>query len=102
MSQSQGSLFQPEVWNDALDKYGAVTQLTVSLYDNELRTVCGPAPASPIFAVFRKYDYDPGIFLDCARKCLAQAVERPAVVVAPSYGLAVVGTSLLQIGRAHV
>ncbi len=101
MSHSQGFLFKAELWNAALNKYGAVTRLTVNLYDDEQRIVCGPAPSSAIFAVFEKYGYDPGIFLDCARKCLAQtaeAVERPAVVVTSPHGLAVVGTSLLLEG----
>jgi signal transduction histidine kinase/ActR/RegA family two-component response regulator len=98
LSHSQGSLFNPEAWSAALEKYGAATQFTVNLYDDEQRIVCGSAPSSPIFAVFEKYGYDPGIFLACARECVAQTVERPAVMVAPAYGLAVVGTSLLLEG----
>src|SRR5262249_49799692 len=49
MSHSQGSLFKAEVWSAALNKYGAVTHLTVNLYDDEQRIVCGPAPSSAIF-----------------------------------------------------
>src|SRR5215467_6377234 len=93
----QESLFNVDVWKPALDKYGAVTHLTVILYDINEQIVCGPIPSSPLFALFEKYDYDPAMFSDCAHKCLASPTN-PAVVVTPSYGLAVVGTPLVLEG----
>jgi hypothetical protein len=89
------ALFNGEVWRPALEKFGAVTHLTVALYGVDERIVCGPAPSTPLFALLDQYGYAPGILAECARTCLQQAGTRPAVIVAPSYGLAVVGTSLL-------
>src|SRR5262245_10684773 len=93
----QGSLFNVDVWKPALERYGAVTHLTVLLYDIIVQIVCGPAPSSTLFAVFDKYVYDPVIFSNCAHKCLTPSTD-PIVLINSSYGLAVVGTPLLLEG----
>lgn len=96
MAQNDDALFDVNVWRPALEKFSAVTQLTVMLYDTTERAVCCDAvPSTPLFALFEEYGYAPGILGECARECLGQAANRPAVIVAPSYGLAVVGCSLL-------
>ena len=100
MHQGDGALFDVGVWKPALEKYGAVTHLTVTLYDvNERVVCCGSVPSTPLFALFEDYGYAPGILTECARQCLAQAEHRDPVIVAPSYGLAVVGTSLALDGK---
>ena len=95
MVRANDRLFDADVWAAALEKYGAVTHLTVALYDVGGQMICGPAPATPLYALLHEHGYDPGLLAECVRRCLAQTEERPAVVVAQSHGLAVVGTSLL-------
>ena len=98
MSTTAAPEFNARIWRPALEKYGAVTHLTVVVYDVNLTVVCGPVPSTGLQALFSASGYDPRIFDDCARRCLAQPGPRPAEVVAQSYGLAVVGTSLMLDG----
>jgi hypothetical protein len=99
MVRAGDKLFDVEVWAAALEKYGAVTHLTVGLYDLNGLLVCGPAPATPLYALLHQGGYDPGLLSECVERCLAQTEDRPAVTVAHSHGLAVVGTSLLLEGQ---
>lgn len=93
------TLFSDAAWSQALQKFGEVTRLTVVVYGRDGNVVRDPINATPLFGLFRESAYKPGIFEDCAQQCLAQIVDRPAVVVAPLYGLAVVGTSLVLAGE---
>ena len=99
MVRASDRLFDVEVWTTALEKYGAVSHLTVALYGVNGQMVCGPAPATPLYALLHQHGYDPGLVAECVRQCLAQTEDRPAITVAQSHGLAVVGTSLLLDGE---
>ena len=100
MGRPTDTLFDIAVWEPALEKYGAVVQLSVALYDAEARIVCGPVPASPILSAFQEHGYDPGVFAQCVRECLSQPGDhRGPVVVTPPSGLAVVGVSLQRDGQ---
>ena len=98
MVRANDALFDVAVWEPALGKYAAVTHLTVALYDVSEQLAVGPVSTTPLYALFHEHGYDPGLLADCVRQCLAQTEDRPAVTVAQSHGLAVVGTSLLLDG----
>jgi signal transduction histidine kinase len=93
---ANNALFSSDFWNRALESYGSVAHLTVKLFDAEGCVVFGPVNPTPFFQLFNEMPgYEPGIFGDCARRCLAQTGGRPAVVVSEFFGLSVVGTSLV-------
>ena len=87
-----------DIWEPAIEKFAAATHLTVSVYGAGGRLVRGPVYPTPLFELLTHHGYDPGIIADCAARCLGQTGARPAVVVAPAYGLSVVGASLVLDG----
>lgn len=91
-------LFGSDLWQGTLEKYGSATHLTVRLFDADERAVFGPVHLTPLFQLFAEAGYDPGIFAECARRCIAQTEKRPAVLVSQFHGLAVVGASLVLEG----
>src|SRR5712691_13166083 len=99
MAGSDDALFSDVVWQQALEKFAAVTRPTVVVYGVDEAVVSRPIHPTPLFALFQKAGYQPGIFEECGRRCLAQALDRPAISLASSYGLAVVGTSLVLEGE---
>lgn len=92
-------LFGSDLWAAALQKYSSAARLTVRLFDADARAVFGPVHPTPLFQLFDESGYDPGIFAECARRCLAQTEERPAITVSHFHGLTVVGASLALEGR---
>ncbi len=99
ISLANDLLFTSALWDAALEKYASVTQLTVQLFDIDARLVLGPIHPTPLFQLFNASGYDPGIFSECARRCIAQTDARPAVAVPHVHGLATVGTSLMLDGK---
>lgn len=85
-------------WLPALEKFGAVTHLTVIVYAED-RIVGGPFHATPLHTLFARHGYDPRIFEECARRCVSQVRDRQAVVVPLQDGLAVVGAPLVLGGQ---
>lgn len=99
MGTEADRLFNVDVWRPALETFGAVTHLTVALYNEQQHIVCGPFPPTPLFTFMEAHGTDPGLFAECAGRCVAQGDTRPAIIVNPAHGLAVVGTSLLLEGE---
>jgi|GEM_PF-2264928 len=99
MNPASDVLFSSDLWLQALERYGRDTHLSVKLFGADERVVFGPIHPTPLFQLFEEKGYDPGIFAECARGCLAQTESRPAVMVSKFYGLAVVGTSLMLEGK---
>jgi signal transduction histidine kinase len=99
LKSSPYALFGSDLWEPALAKYAAATHVTVKLFDTDLRIVFGPIHPTPLFEIFDRGGYDPGLFTECARQCLEQTTDRPAITVSKIHGLAVVGTSLVLEGK---
>ena len=91
-------LFGSGLWKPALDKYAEATGLSVELFGAGGEIVLNSAYTTPLFAVFREFGFEPGLFAECARRCVNQTTDRPAVALAESHGLTVVGTSLVLEG----
>ena len=93
-------LFTSDLWSRVLESYAQATQLTIKVFDVDARQVLGPVNATPLFQLFEETTgYDPGIFMECASRCLAQTTDRPAVMVSEFCGLSVIGTSLCSPAR---
>jgi signal transduction histidine kinase/ActR/RegA family two-component response regulator len=92
------SLFASDLWKPALDKYAEATGLSVELFGADGRVVLNSMYATPLVALFRKNGYEPGLFAECARRCLDQTYDRTAIA-SESHGLTVVGTSLVLEGE---
>src|SRR5436309_3793081 len=97
--QAEAALFERGAWTKALEKYAAVTHLTIQLYDTDARLICGPVHPTDLFELFTPGYHDLGIFAACIRRCLTQADMPPPVVVENHDGLAVVGTALMLSGE---
>ena len=77
------SLFNTNLWKPALEKYAEVTGLSVELFGVEERKVLGTVQPTPIIELFRKYGFEPGLFAECAHRCLRQTGARPRPRVDP-------------------
>jgi signal transduction histidine kinase/ActR/RegA family two-component response regulator len=92
------TLFSSELWKPALDKYAEASGLSVELFGADGRVVLNSMYSTPLVELFREYGFEPGLFAECARRCVSQTSDRPAVAVTESHGLTVVGTSLVLEG----
>ncbi|HUF19860.1 MAG TPA: histidine kinase dimerization/phospho-acceptor domain-containing protein, partial [Burkholderiales bacterium] len=92
------SLFAPDIWHTTLDRYAAVTGLSIELFARDGQLVLASSHPTPIVELFRKHQFDPGLFAECAHRSLGKTIDRTAVVVSEEHGLTVVGTSLMLEG----
>jgi signal transduction histidine kinase len=92
------SLFGSDLWKPALDKYAQAAGLSVKLFGADGQVVLNSIYSTPLVALFREHGFEPGLMAECARRCVMQTTDRPAIAVAESHGLAVVGTSLVLEG----
>ncbi len=90
-------LFGSDLWKPALEKYTAVTGLSVELFSVDGRVVLAAAHPTALYTLFQEFAYETGLFSECAGLCLRQTGARPAVITAEK-GLTVVGTSLVLDG----
>jgi signal transduction histidine kinase len=93
------ALFSSDLWMRALESYASSAHLTVKLFDAEARVVLGPVHPTPLFQLFEERKYVSGLFPECVHQCLTQTGIRPVLIVSKSYGLSVVGTSLVLEGQ---
>lgn len=93
-----GTLFNTDLWKPALEKFAEVTGLSVELFGVAEQRVLATSHPTPLVELFRKYEFEPGLFAECAHRCLQQTGDRPAVIVAEAHGLTVVGTPLVFEG----
>jgi signal transduction histidine kinase len=84
-------LIEPEAWQIALDKFGAATGLTISIYESPSRAILGPVHATPLFEAITHGGRDPALFRECTDECLATP---GAPVILEDLGVAVVGSPL--------
>src|SRR5687767_9163091 len=70
------TLFGSDLWKPALDKYAEATGLSVELFGADGRVVLNSMYATPLVGLFREYRFEPGLFAECARRCLNQTYAR--------------------------
>src|SRR5688572_10111539 len=91
----QSAIFDSDSWRTALDKYAEATGLTVRLYGADAAVALDSTHVTPLVALLREHDFDPGMFDACARRCLMQTYSRAIVFTDEQHGLTVIGTSLV-------
>lgn len=92
------ALFRLDSWKTALERYAEATGLAVKLYDADSGVVLESTYVTTLDALFREHGYEPGLFAECARRCLMQTLSRPVVLADGHRGLSVIGTSLMLEG----
>src|SRR5688572_9704557 len=95
MRANPEGLFEVDVWRPALENYGTVTGLTVTVYDRHARAIRTPLPSTPLFALFERHGRAPAMLADCLGLSLPPETSQTSAIVCQSYGLAAVGLSLV-------
>jgi signal transduction histidine kinase/ActR/RegA family two-component response regulator len=77
-------------WISALEKYAAVAQLTVRLYDPDGASFGSPTFPTPLFELAARYG-NTDEFDRCAKECLSRANFAPEILLDEANGFAVAG-----------
>lgn len=91
------AVFQTTRATLALQKYTAVTHLTVRIYDCDQQVIAAAIDSNPLFELFTK-SLEPPILGECVRRCFAQ-IDGSPVVAEDGHGLAVVGVPFTNSGQ---
>ena len=99
MKSPASELFSSDLWQRALESYASAVHLTIQLFDTAEQVVFGPIHPTPLWNLFeRGRRYEPGVFRECVRQCLAQTDHR-APIVSEFCSLTVIGTPLMLDGK---
>jgi signal transduction histidine kinase len=98
MQQAADALFTSAAWQPALEKFGAVSGLSVWLFANSGRPIREPLHSTPLTEMLSRHGYDPGIIQECAVRSRKSANRAPCVV-RHRRGLAAIGAPLSLAGE---
>jgi signal transduction histidine kinase/ActR/RegA family two-component response regulator len=87
-------LFETQPAITALEKYSAVTRLSVGIYGRDKRLIAKPIGANRIVELFGTA-YEPLIVTECVRRCLSQSEASASVCLEHEHGLGIVGAPLV-------
>jgi signal transduction histidine kinase/ActR/RegA family two-component response regulator len=91
------AVFQTQQAIAALEKYAAVTHLTVRVYDRDERMIIAPIDSNALFELFTEGE-EPHILGECVRRCFAET-DASVIVVEDGHGLAVIGAPFTNEGK---
>src|SRR5688572_17304582 len=92
------TVFQTEAGKLALEKYAAVTHLSLRVYDRDRRIIAEQRGSNPLFELFTAAR-EPSIVSECLERCFAQADRMTCVCVEHEHGLGVVGAPFSNEGE---
>jgi signal transduction histidine kinase len=92
------TVFQTEAGKLALEKYTAVTHLSIRLYDRNRRIIAEQRGSNRLFELFTGAQ-EPTIISQCLERCFTQPDRMTCVCVEHEHGLAVVGAPFTNEGQ---
>jgi signal transduction histidine kinase/CheY-like chemotaxis protein len=91
-------LFETQPAITALEKYSAVTRLSVRIYGRDKRLIAKPIGANRL-AELCSTAYEPRIVAECVSRCFSQSEQSASVCLEQEHGLGVVGAPLVYAGQ---
>lgn len=92
------NVFQTAAGKLALEKYAAVTHLSIRVYDRNRRIIAEQRGSNRLFELFTTAR-EPQIVSECLERCFAQSDQMTCVCVEHEHGLAIVGCPLTKEGE---